>query len=116
MRIFLICPVRNITDEEKAAIGKYVFDLEQSGHIVHWPLRDTNQDDLIGLRICGDNRQAIADADEVDVWWNDTSKGSYFDFGMAFALGKKIVIANPDALFPTEGKSFGNMLIAISGN
>lgn len=116
MRIFLICPVRDITNEEKVAIEKYVSELEQAGHLVHWPLRDTNQDDPIGLRICSDNRQAIVLADEVDVWWNATSKGSYFDLGMAFALGKKIILANPEAVQPTEGKSFGNMLIAISGN
>lgn len=116
MRIFLICPVRNVSAEEIVAIKKYVFDLEQAGHIVHWPFRDTDQNDPIGLRICQDNRQAIVDADEIDVWWNDTSKGSYFDLGIAFALGKKIVLANPDGIQPTEGKSFGNMLIAISGN
>ncbi|HXK37743.1 MAG TPA: hypothetical protein VJ579_01620 [Candidatus Paceibacterota bacterium] len=114
MRIFLICPVRNITDEEKIAIERYVSDLELAGQIVHWPLRDTDQNDPIGFRICEDNRRAIELADEVHVWWNAASKGSFFDFGMTFALGKKIVLANIASLVRTPEKSFENVLLAVA--
>lgn len=89
MKIFLICPVRGVTDEEKVATEKYVLDLETAGNKVHWPPRNTDQDDPVGLRICQDNRQAIEDADEVHIWWNDKSQGSLFDFGIAFALKRK---------------------------
>jgi hypothetical protein len=111
MRIFLICPVRNIADAEKDMIAKYVDDQERAGNIVHWPLRDTDQDDSIGLRICTDNRRAIKNADEVHIWWNEASKGSYFDLGMTFALEKKVVVANPLAIARTPEKSFNNMLL-----
>lgn len=116
MRIFLICPVRGITNEERIATEAYVLALESSGNTVYWPPRNTNQDDPIGLRICSDNRQAIKDADEVHVWWNGKSEGSFFDLGMTFALNKKIILANPDLVQGTQGKSFGNVLHAISGS
>jgi hypothetical protein len=110
MRIFLICPVRGITPEEKAATEKYVSELESASNIVHWPPRNTDQNDPIGLRICQDNRQAIVDATEVHVWWNGQSQGSLFDLGMAFALNKKIILANPHEVHHSPEKCFGNVL------
>lgn len=115
MKIFLICPVREVTDEEKVATEKYVIDLETAGNKVHWPPRNTDQDDPVGLRICQDNRQAIEDADEVHIWWNDKSQGSFFDFGMAFALKKKIVLVNSNSVEHTPQKSFSNVLLKITG-
>ena len=112
--IFLICPVRGVSDEEKAAIKAYVDKLEALGHRVYWPARDTNQDDPIGLRICTDNRWGIRQADEIHIWWNPASEGSRFDFGMVFALEKKVIIANREAVTPTPGKSFANVLLAYS--
>lgn len=114
MKIFLICPVRGITEEEKVVIEKYVLDLEKTGHTVHWPPRDTNQNDSIGLRICQDNRQAIEESDEIHIWWNEKSQGSLFDFGMAFALGKKIVLINPESVQKTPAKSFNNVLLELN--
>lgn len=113
MKIFLICPVRGIADEGQSAIARYVLNLVRAGHMVHWPLRDTDQDDLVGLRICQDNRRAIEDADEIHVWWNGKSQGSIFDLGMAFALRKKIVLVNSDSVRPTPRKSFNNVLLEI---
>ena len=113
MQIFLICPVRGITDEEKNAIVRYVLNLVRSGHMVHWPPRDTDQNDSVGLRICQDNRQAIEEAEEIHVWWNEKSQGSLFDFGMAFALRKKIVLVNFDSVRQTPRKSFNSVLLRI---
>ncbi len=135
MRIFLICPVRKgkkrwfrrflefvgvFTDkeiQEQKAIAKYVADLEKAGHKVHWPLRDTNQNDPIGLRICSDNREAILESGEIHIWWNKKSQGSLFDFGMAFAFlaifRKKIVLANPESVERTPTKSFNNVLLEL---
>lgn len=112
--IFLICPVRGATDEETKLINHYVSDLEAQGHTVHWPPRNTNQVDPIGLRICQDNRDAIEKADEIHIWWNSTSKGSLFDLGMVFALRKKLVIANKSSVQKTEGKSFENVVLAYA--
>ncbi len=121
-RVFLICPVRGITDEEKGKIGQYVARLERKGYEVYWPLRDTDQNDPVGLRICEDNLWAIAKAHEVHVWWSGKSQGSFFDLGMVFALntilgaGKKVVLANPESVKETPEKSFQNFLLAISEN
>jgi nucleoside 2-deoxyribosyltransferase len=102
-----------LTDEEKLAIEHHVAELESRGVKVHWPPRDTPQDDPVGYNICCTNRDAIKDADEVHVFWNPTSRGSAFDFGMAFALGKPIRLINDPA--PTPKKSFENVLRHAAG-
>ena len=107
MKTFLICPVRGHNQEETRAI---VERLESEGWRVHWPPRDTNQDDPTGLSICGDNRQAIQDADAVHVVWDGQSQGCLFDLGMAFAMGKRVIPLDLPNL--TTGKSFQNMVIA----
>jgi len=114
VKIFLICPVRGVSDGEKVIIERYVLDLEKAGHQVHWPSRDTDQIDSVGLRICQDNSRAIEKADEVHIWWNEKSQGSLFDLGVALAFGKKIVLVNSDAIQKTQEKSFGNVLLKIT--
>lgn len=124
-KIFLISPVRRPTwnlikriryNKEQKKIEKYVKYLEAQGHQVHWPIRDTNQNDPVGLRICTDNGRAIYWADEVHIWWVGSS-GSLFDFGMTFMLvllvAKKVILANPDEVKPTDGKSFENVLLDL---
>lgn len=107
MKSFLICPVRGKSPEDTAGIVK---SLEDEGYHVHWPHRDTNQSDPVGLRICGDNLAAIQNADVVHVVWDGLSQGCLFDLGMAFALNKKISpISLPDE---TPNKSFQNMVRA----
>ncbi len=110
---FVICPVRNMTDEERNYLDLYVADLEGRGYKVHYPPRDTNQKDAIGISICMQNRRAIEEADEVHVYWNSSSEGSKFDFGIAFAMKKPIYIINRDDVKPTEGKSFDNVLLTL---
>lgn len=107
MKSFLICPVRGVDPETQKAI---VAGLEAAGFAVHWPPRDTNQDDSTGLRICRDNMAALAAADVVHVMWDGKSQGCLFDLGVAFALGKKVEPVSLPA--PTEGKSFQNMVQA----
>ncbi len=105
MKTFLICPVRGHKKEETIDI---VINLEKEGYDVHWPPRDTNQNDNIGLNICNDNLNAIKSSDVVHIVWDGNSQGCLFDLGMAFALGKKVIpISLP---IPTEGKSFQNMI------
>lgn len=102
---FLICPVRGVDPETQRAI---VEKLEAEGYKVHWPPRDTNQDDPDGFRICQDNLTYIRSADVVHVIWDGNSQGCLFDLGMAFALYKHII---PIELPPrSEGKSFQNMI------
>lgn len=113
MNVFIICPVRNITDKEKDALMRFVEELENQGNKVHWPPRDTNQNDPTGLRICKDNRDAIEKADYVYVWWNEESQGSLFDIGMAFALKKRVCLINSHLVIKTVNKSFNNVLLAL---
>lgn len=108
MRIFVICPVRGITESERQAIKVYVAGLENN-HYVYWPLRDTPQDDPTGVEICRLNREAIADCDEVWVWWNPDSAGSKFDLGMAWALRKPLRLIRQ--CVPTPHKSFENVML-----
>lgn len=106
---FLICPVRGVDPETQRGI---VEKLEAEGFKVHWPARDTDQNDPDGYRICSDNLAAIRGADVVHVIWDGKSQGCLFDLGMAFALYKYII---PVELPPrSEGKSFQNMIRAYA--
>ena len=102
---FLICPVRGHSKDETEAIVK---QLESAGWTVHWPHRDTNQNDDTGYQVCLDNREAIEKANNIHVVWDGKSEGALFDLGMAFAFAKPLhLISIPT---PTEGKSFQNMM------
>lgn len=112
-KTFFICPVRGHTQEETEAVVK---QLEKAGWEVHWPPRDTDQDDEVGLEICKRNRAAIIESKCVHVTWDGKSQGGLFDLGMAFMadallpFGVSVFIMSlPD---PTEGKSFQNMIAA----
>jgi len=113
--IYLICPVRNCSDEVKEEIAKYVVDLEADGNKVHFPSRDVKQDQS-GMRICETLGSVMYDCDEVHIWWDPDSKGSYFDLGMAFMLhihrGMKFVMANE--IEETSHKSYGNVIRKLS--
>lgn len=110
MKAFLICPVRGA---DQARAEQYVATLEANGVQVHYPPRDTDQNDVSGLRICSDNRAAIEAADVVYIAWDGKSQGSLFDLGMAFAFRKPLVVLEaPEA---TEHKSFQNMMRDYAG-
>ena len=105
MKTFLICPVRGHAQSEFEEIVRH---LEEGGWKVHYPPRDTEQNDPTGFAICWDNLSAIHAADTVHVVWDGKSQGCLFDLGMAFALGKKIIVVSlPEQ---SEGKSFQNMI------
>ena len=108
-KTFLISPVRGHPFDYWEDIVK---QLESERWEVHWPARDTDQNDDTGFRICWDNCEAIKKADAVHIIWDGVSQGCLFDLGMAFALGKRIIeIKLPK---PTKGKSFQNMVRQIS--
>ena len=110
MKTFIICPVRDVTQSERDEIRKYVLDLERQGVSVHWPERDTNQDDKIGNNICKQNKDAILSADRIYVYYNPKSAGTLFDLGIAWAVGKPMTLINK--VEPTDGsKSFNNVLL-----
>ena len=105
MKIYIICPVRNVTEEQQKEIDDYVKQLEIDGHIVHNPKYAVDQNDSTGFQICLGHYQFMKDCDAVHIFWDKDSSGSHFDFGMAFALGKDITLVKsykPDS----EGKSY----------
>ena len=109
MKIFIICPVRNVTEGQQKEIDEYVEKLESEGHEVHYPPRDVDQSDPVGYDICSAHRKAMEESDRVDIFWDSKSTGSHFDLGQAFALGvpwKLVKTYQED----TEGKSFEKMI------
>ena len=107
MNIFIICSVRDADDDYRQKLETYTAKLEADGYSVHLPHRDTNQDQS-GLDICTQNAHAIRQADEVHIFYTPTSQGTHFDLGVAFALGKPLVIVENVVYEP--GKSFARMI------
>ena len=114
MKVFLACPVRNVTPEQKERIDAYVAELESRGIKVHYPPRDTNQDDPTGLSILRQNIGAIYESDEFHIFYDKTSEGSKFDIGAAFILNKRFKLANPEDVQRTQSKSFENVLLLLN--
>jgi len=112
MKIFIICSVRQATIEYSKKLYSYAHKLEQAGHEVHLPPRDTDQEAL-GIDICRQNKQAIKEADEVHIFFSSQSQGTYFDLGMAFMEGKRIKILQNETY--GIGKSFPRMLVEWEG-
>lgn len=114
MKIYLITPVRNASPELLKAVHALVDGLERSGHQVHFPPRDVDQNDATGFGICAHHLAAVEAADKVMVWWDKASSGSHFDLGMAFALGKPVEILHlTDA--DQDGKSYVKVMQQMTG-
>lgn len=124
-QVYLICPVRGSTIQQRIDMDDYVIDLEKTGkYKVHFPPRDVNQsNDDGGVRICYEHVDAMAQCDEIHVWLDENqgmSVGSHFDLGMAFVFrvagGRtsplRFIIANPP-LDKTVDKSFTNLLRSL---
>jgi len=111
--VFIVCPVRNMKEEEQKFLQDYVSQLEAQGYKVHFPPRDTNQNDSVGLAICSQNRDAMQKSDEVHVYWNASSEGTKFDFGMLFMSEKPLVLINKKDVQRTPHKSFENVLLEL---
>lgn len=111
--VFIICPVRQVPEEVRTTLEQYVVQLEQNGYHVHYPSRDTNQEDPTGgYDICMTNVDRIFHAHEVHIWYDPQSFGSCFDMGalvMVHFLGlraKKVIVINEKEIEDVPGKSF----------
>ena len=116
-KIYIICSVRKLTEEEEAEVLAYVDKLEEEGCDVRCPFRDTNQTDEIGLRIVEEHEADIRWADEIHVVWNPDSEGSLWDVAQArmarcFVPDKKIIVVNADKVEITKDKSYTNVVLA----
>jgi len=85
-KIYLVCPVRDCDDETRKLLDVYVCGLEASGECqVHYPHRDVDQTGTAD-EICSAHVLGMSDCDEVHFWWDHKSRGSLFDFGMAYMM------------------------------
>lgn len=90
MKIYILCPVRNVTDEQQAAIDSHAAYLQATGHEVHNPRYAVDQTCPTGYWICKGHLEAIRAADEVHIFWDAQSFGSHTDLGSAMALDKRL--------------------------
>lgn len=114
--IFIICPVRELTPEEDYFLQNYISGLENRNCKVHYPPRDTNQNDPVGLNICTENRLAIINSDEVQIYYTSKSKGTPFDLGMTFMAEKPLYIINADLLKYSTQDDFSKFLFKYAYN
>ncbi len=112
--VFLICPVRHATEEERSGISKYIKTLESEGYKIYYPARDTDQTDSIGINIITTNLGAILASDEVHLFYSETSQASLIDFGFAYGNKKPIYIVNKNRIKPSIGKSYQNVLLHLN--
>lgn len=113
MNIYIICPVRNVSNSQKKEIEEYIALKESEGHHVH-SYRNVYQDDDTGYNIILGHLDGIRQADEVHVFWDVSSTGSHFDLGKAVALGKKLVLVKEWK--DTYGKSYLKVMKEIIKN
>lgn len=121
-KIFLISPVNTSNPENYKMVKRYVAKLEKKGHIVHWPIRDTDQNDPIGINICDTNLKKIFEwADEIHIYYLAESRGIHFDIGALYLVirilkyKKKVVFINKkdfrkELYGKTSGKSFSKVI------
>ncbi len=119
-KIFLICSVRNATDNQKRFQKNYVDGLQRAGHEVFWPpvsnyydLPQNADADKIGIDTINTNLEAILNSDEVHIIFDPKSEGSIADLEAAMALRKPIHSVNKDQLVATEKRSYTNVVIKI---
>lgn len=102
MKIYILCPVRNVTDEQQAAIDSHAAALKAAGHEVHNPRYAVDQNCPTGYSICMGHLEAIREADEVHIFWDAQSYGSHTDLGSAMALDKRLKLIRA---FSVDGPS-----------
>lgn len=102
-KIFLICPVRNATPEQREWIENFVSLKYNEGYIIHAPHLHTRQTDLFGgYAICVQNANAVATSEEIDIYYDQSSTGSVFDLGVAYALHKPLKLLNEEKIMFNE--------------
>lgn len=85
-KVYIICPVRNITKKQKETILKY-YDKISKTCDVYLPFLNNIKNIL---KIYKNNIEALIKADEVHIFWSNNSKGSIFDLAISFVLNKKM--------------------------
>jgi len=109
-KAYLICPVTKLKAREKAEIEKALRKYRREYNIyIPYNTDQTSTAKEIFLR----NRVAMYRSQMVFFWYNKTSEGSIFDFGMAYALTRPVIVLNK--LTRTDYASFINVLLDTYG-
>lgn len=103
MKIYLICPVRNMNEAQRKYIIRYINNQIALENQVHSYL-NVMQDSVTGYEIVISRLEAMQECDEVHIMWDVYSTGSHVDLGMAIALNKKLKIV--EVFSDKEGKSY----------
>lgn len=91
--VYMISPVRNVTDEQARMVAEHARKLKLEGAKVFNPIEDAFQDDPTGFNIVMSELNFMYEASRtggrVDILWNaggTPSEGSRVDLGIAIAL------------------------------
>ncbi len=88
--VYMLCPVRNATQEEKEFLKNYESKLEEKGFKVLYPITDTVQEDPTGgYRIITEHCDEILSSRAVHVFWNGKSQGSNVDLGSSLIENRR---------------------------
>ena len=109
MKVYILCPVRKMTDDEKEIVEKYIDEMSKEFEVHSY--KNVEQNCKTGSSIVLAHQKALEECDEVHVFWNCESTGSHFDLGMAYALGKTIIFV--ELFKDNEGKSYYKALNEI---
>lgn len=92
--VYLLSPVRNVTEEQALTIAEYAKSLDVPGIRLFNPIKDAPQQDATGYNIVMAElnflHEAAKSGGRVDILWNAggiPSEGSRVDMGIAMALG-----------------------------
>lgn len=95
--VYLLSPVRDVTDEQAKVIAEHAKKLKDAGAILFNPVDDAPQLDETGYNIVMAElnflHEAAKNGGRVDILWNaggKPSEGSRVDVGIALALGLKL--------------------------
>lgn len=97
--VYMLCPVRNATDEEKEFLENYKSKLEEKGFKVLYPATDTPQEDPSGgYDLVMTHCDEILNSRTVHVYWNEKSEGSKVDLGKSLMehrrRGLEVILVN----------------------
>lgn len=110
-KIFLICPVRNASENVKKEIEDYAVDKTNEGFIIHAPHLHTIQQDILGgYTICLQNAKAIASSTRIDIYYDPKSTGTAFDLGVAYYLNKPLNLLNKNAITLNSNDFIDNLI------
>ena len=63
-----------------------------------------------GYAICKQNAEAVASSSEVDIYYDQSSTGSVFDLGVAYALNKPLVLLNKNEIIFDDNDFIDNII------